>query len=256
MAALRSQVPAPHRDEFDRLVADTLATYRMRDERSVLGDVWAAGVFRQSLLELGRRLADRGALAEPVHLIEATSDEVTALASGTGGPDGDELAARAAFREEHADHEAPASLGGEPSDPPPMDVLPPGLREANQAIFAQISGFLGSDEGQGDGDVVHGQPGSPGSYRGPARVIIGPEEFGRIEEGDVLVTRTTSEAFNVVLPLLGAIVTNRGGPLSHAAIVSRESGIPCVVATGDATARIQDGATVAVDGSEGAVTLR
>ena len=53
-------------------------------------------------------------------------------------------------------------------------------------------------------------------------MIRGTEEFGRIEQGDVLVTNSTTTAFNIVLPLLGAIVTDRGGLLSHAAIVARE----------------------------------
>ncbi len=254
-AAVRSQVPPEERGRFDQLLEDTLATYRMRDERSVFGDVWAAGIFRQALLELGRRLVARGALEEPVHLIEATSSEVRALAAGTGGPDGAELAERARFRREHADYDAPAALGGEPSEPPPAEWLPSGLREMNAAVFAQIGGFLGRGESQADDGVLRGAPASPGRYEGTARVIIGPEEFARLDDGDVLVARTTSEAFNVVLPLLGAIVTDRGGPLSHAAIVSREAGIPCVVATGEATSRIPDGSHVLVDGTGGEVVI-
>ncbi|MDX1658474.1 MAG: PEP-utilizing enzyme [Nitriliruptorales bacterium] len=250
---LRAKVPSEHHDEFGRLVDDTLATYRMRDERSVLGDVWAAGVFRQALLEMGRRLTERGMLEEPVHLIEATRGEVTALATRRGGPDAQELAERAQFREKYADYDAPATLGGEPGEPPPVEWLPSGLREMNAAIFAQIGEFLGRGEEQTEEGRLIGAPGSPGRYEGTAKVIIGPEEFGRLEEGDVLVARTTSEAFNVVLPLLGAIVTDRGGALSHAAIVSREAGIPCVVATGDGTRRIRDGSTILVDGSEGEV---
>lgn len=255
-AALRAGVPADDRVRFDELLDDTLATYRMRDERSVLGDVWAAGVFRQALLELGGRLTARGRVAEPVHLIEATSAEVTAMATGGTAPSAQELADRAAFREKYADHDAPASLGGEPSEPPPMDVLPSGLREANMAIFAQIGGFLGGGLAQDDSGTLRGMPGSPGRREGTARVVIGPDEFDRIEHGDVLVARTTSEAFNVVLPVLGGIVTNRGGALSHAAIVSREAGIPCVVGTGEATTRIPDGARVIVDGTAGEVTIR
>ena len=69
--------------------------------------------------------------------------------------------------------------------------------------------------------------------------------------GDVLVTATTTESFNIVLPLLGAIVTDSGGLLSHAAIVSREYGIPGVVGCRDATALIADGARVRVDGDRG-----
>ena len=80
-------------------------------------------------------------------------------------------------------------------------------------------------------------------------------EFDRIQPGDVLVTRMTSPYFNVVLPLLGAIVTDRGGQLCHAAIVAREYGIPGIVGTREATARIADGARVRVDGSTGEVRL-
>ncbi len=71
----------------------------------------------------------------------------------------------------------------------------------------------------------------------------------------MLVTASTTEAFNIVLPLLGAIVTDRGGLLSHAAIVSRECGIPAVVGCREATALIADGARVRVDGTTGEVRV-
>lgn len=71
----------------------------------------------------------------------------------------------------------------------------------------------------------------------------------------MLVTGSTSEAFNVVLPLVGAIVTDSGGLLSHAAIVSREFGIPGVVGSREATQLIPDGARVRVDGAAGEVTV-
>jgi rifampicin phosphotransferase len=70
-----------------------------------------------------------------------------------------------------------------------------------------------------------------------------------------MVTHSTTESFNAVLPLVGAIVTNAGGLLCHAAIVSREYGIPGVVGTRDATALIADGARVRVDGSTGEVKV-
>ena len=87
--------------------------------------------------------------------------------------------------------------------------------------------------------------------KGPARRVAGPTEFDRIVQGDVLVTESTTEAFNILLPLLGAIVTDSGGLLSHSAIVAREYGIPGVVGTRDATDRIPDGTRVRVDGDAG-----
>ena len=71
----------------------------------------------------------------------------------------------------------------------------------------------------------------------------------------MLIARSTAAYFNPVLPLLGGIVTDRGGQLSHAAIVAREYGIPAVVGTSTATKRIPDGARVRVDGTRGEVTL-
>jgi pyruvate,water dikinase len=101
-----------------------------------------------------------------------------------------------------------------------------------------------------EGLAVH-----PGVYVGPARLVSGPADFDRIQQGDVLVTRTTGPAFNVILPLLGGIVTDRGGQLCHAAIVAREYGIPSVVGTRAATTTFPDGARVRVDGDQGRVEL-
>jgi pyruvate,water dikinase len=92
-------------------------------------------------------------------------------------------------------------------------------------------------------------------YEGTARRVNGPRDFDRIQKGDVLVTESTTEAFNILLPLLGGIVTDSGGLLSHAAIVAREYGIPGIVGTRDATERIPDGALVRVDGDAGQVTV-
>jgi len=85
--------------------------------------------------------------------------------------------------------------------------------------------------------------------------VAGPSDFDRIQQGDVLLTEATTEAFNILLPLLSAIITDSGGALSHAAIISREYGIPGVVGTRDATVRIADGTRVRVDGDEGTVTV-
>ena len=101
--------------------------------------------------------------------------------------------------------------------------------------------------------MLKGLAASGGIYEGPARRVAGPTEFDRIQQGDVLVTESTTEAFNILLPLLGAIVTDSGGLLSHSAIVAREYGIPGVVGTRDGTQRIPDGATVRVDGDAGEV---
>jgi pyruvate,water dikinase len=102
---------------------------------------------------------------------------------------------------------------------------------------------------------LRGRAAGPGVYEGIARRVAGPADFHRIVRGDVLVTESTSEAFNILLPLLGGVVTDAGGLLSHAAIIAREYGIPGVVGTREATTLIPDGARVRVDGGAGEVTV-
>jgi len=118
-----------------------------------------------------------------------------------------------------------------------------------------LGSLFGSSEAEHEEHLLRGLAASPGVYEGPARRVSGPSEFGRIVQGDVLVTQATTEAFNILLPLLGAIVTDSGGLLSHSAIVAREYGIPGVVGTREATERIADGTRVRVDGGAGEVAV-
>ena len=86
-------------------------------------------------------------------------------------------------------------------------------------------------------------------------MILSTRDFDRLEKGDILVTKNTSAGFNVVLPIIGALVTDRGGILSHAAIVSREFGIPGVVGTKSASQLIKDGDKIRVNGDTGEVEI-
>jgi len=96
---------------------------------------------------------------------------------------------------------------------------------------------------------------SPGIYEGPARVITGVDQLPHVQHGEVLVATSTGPTFNVVLPLIGALVTERGGVLSHAAIVSREYGLPGVVGCIGAVKAIANGKRVRVDGTTGEVGI-
>jgi pyruvate,water dikinase len=102
---------------------------------------------------------------------------------------------------------------------------------------------------------VTGTPGSPGRASGPARVVHGPDDFGRVQPGDVLVCRFTEPAWTALFGVVAAVVTETGGVLSHAAIVAREYGIPPVLAVPGAKTALRDGETVTVDGSAGRVTV-
>jgi rifampicin phosphotransferase len=174
---------------------------------------------------------------------------------GTNGPSSEELAQRREHRTSRAARDAPPYLGPPPTPPPDPSSLPPGGARLARALGISIQALFGSSEAQHEERVIRGLSASPGVYEGPARRVSDRAEFRRIAQGDVLVTETTTEAFNILLPLLGAIVTDSGGLLSHAAIVAREYGIPGVVGTRDATVLVPDGARVRVDGAAGEVTL-
>ena len=115
---------------------------------------------------------------------------------------------------------------------------------------AAVEGFYGT-EGAG----LSGAGASPGTAEGTARVVAGPEDFARVQAGDVLVATTTTPAWTPLFPALAALVTETGGILSHAAVVAREYRLPAVVGATGATAAIPDGRRVRVDGSLGVVTL-
>jgi pyruvate,water dikinase len=255
IAEIRGQVPAAHQDAFDELLGEARLTYRLRDERGVYSDIWAAGLMRRAALAAGRRVTRRGRLADPHQMLDASLDEMCALVAGTGGPSADELASRAKYRAAYTAKDVPALLGPPVPPPPDLAALPPSVGRVMRAIFIGLGHIFGSSQAQNEDAVLYGIAASKGVYEGPARRVSGPSEFGQITKGDVLVTESTTEAFNILLPLLGGIITDNGGLLSHAAIVAREYGIPGVVGTREATGRIANGVLVRVDGDAGEVTV-
>lgn len=255
IAGIRSQVPDSHRAEFDELLGEARLMYRLRDERGVFSDIWASGIMRRAVLAAGHRLEGKGRVHDAEHFIDAGFDEMCSLVTGAGGPSADELGQRFAERSSRTAKEAPASLGPPPPPPPDPSGLPPGVARVMHAVGIALGELFGSSEAPHDENLLRGLAASGGVYEGPARRVSGPIEFDRIVQGDVLVTESTTEAFNILLPLLGAIVTDAGGLLSHSAIVAREYGIPGVVGTRNATDLIPDGTRVRVNGDDGEVTV-
>ena len=255
IAEVRALVPAAHQAQFDELLGEARLTYRLRDERGVYSDVWASGIMRRAALGAGRRAVSRGRLATPQQILDASLDEMCALVAGNGGPSADELDSRAKFRVTYTAKDVPPFLGPPAPPPPDLAALPPGVARVMRAIFISLGHIFGSSEAQHQEKTLVGLAASKGIYEGTARCVSGPSEFNRINKGDILITVSTTEAFNILLPLLGGIVTDNGGLLSHAAIVAREYGIPGVVGTREATERITDGMRVRVDGNAGEVTV-
>ncbi|HVK23206.1 MAG TPA: PEP/pyruvate-binding domain-containing protein [Actinokineospora sp.] len=105
------------------------------------------------------------------------------------------------------------------------------------------------------GTEITGFPGAVGVVDGTARVVSTVDEAAALLPGEILVTTVTNVGWTPLFPRAAAIVTDVGAPLSHAAIVARELGIPAVVGCGNATTRLSTGDRVRVDGARGTVTL-
>jgi len=117
---------------------------------------------------------------------------------------------------------------------------------------------LGAGDGSGERgeELVHGLGAAPGEAAGAVRVVSAREQAGELQDGEVLVTHMTAPDWVPLMRRAAAIVTDSGGMTCHAAIVSRELGIPCVVGTGEATKVLRDGEVVTVDAGAGVVSAR
>lgn len=110
-------------------------------------------------------------------------------------------------------------------------------------------------DGATDEEALEGLGAAAGVAEGPARLVMGPEDFSSVKAGDIMVCVMTNPAWVVVFPKLAGVVCDAGGVLSHPSIVAREFGIPAVVGTGEATRRIKTGDQIRVNGDTGAVEI-
>ena len=193
---------------------------------------------RMSMREIGRRMVERGAFDEVEDFGFVRAAEIDVLL------DGDASTLLPLIRERRADYQAlqtkipPFVFVGTADGP---DTWP-------------VRGAVAVDH-LAVGDVLQGLPGCPGVAQGRACVILDPIDPLALGPGDVLVAPITDPSWTPLFVPAAAIVVDVGAALSHAIIVSRELGIPCVVSATDATRRIPDGALVRVDGGTGVVTV-
>src|SRR5215211_5227284 len=132
--------------------------------------------------------------------------------------------------------------------PPQLLLLPKG------AWFYGLHRFMPAASEEQTGDVIKGVGASGGQVTARARVLGGPQDFGQMQPGDVLVASITTPAWTSLFAMASGVVTDIGGPLSHSSIVAREYGIPAVLGTAVATRLISSGERIRVDGAVGTVT--
>ncbi len=208
-------------------------------ERTKTNNIRVINEMRIANREIGRRMVERGVFDEIEDFGFLLEDEYDDLCHG-----GSTAGVLDKVRERRAEYQA---------------------LETKQPPFV----FVGSDPGPstwpirgettvdvvGVGDTIQGMSGCPGTAEGIARVVLDPGDPGALGPGEVLVAPMTDPSWTPLFVPAAAVVVDVGAALSHAIIVSRELGIPCVVSATDATRRIPDGARVRVDGSTGTVEV-
>ncbi len=222
---------------------------------------WYTNLFFNKIREFGELLHEHGFFEKPgdvfhlthYELESAIVDLMTSWSNGSPprGPQywPQKVAERAAAIAEWAKHETPPALGPVPDviDDPAIVMLWGITRE-------NLDSWLSAGEGP-DSNEIKGFAASNGVVEGTARVVKSVEEIGRLQQGDILVCQVTNPTWAPIFQKISAAVSDIGGSMSHAAIVAREYGLPAVVGTGSATARIKDGQRIRVDGGRGVVTV-
>jgi len=231
------------RKSFDTAMQSAARMIPLREKTKLIA-VTAINEVRMTLRELGRRGVAAGYFAAPedvMMLLESELDDYVADPARFVPVLAERLAQYRALFE----LEPPFIID---ADPEPLPKWPRRGRAAGPG------GSAGSEPAK-PGDVLRGIGGSAGRYEGRARVGMDLPGALALEPGEVLVAPITDAAWTPLFLVAGAVVVDVGALNSHAVVVSRELGIPCVLSVEDGTARLRDGMVLAVDGTAGTVTV-
>jgi phosphohistidine swiveling domain-containing protein len=216
----------------------TAVLYSTAREQSKTNTIRMLHEGRLPIVELGRRYTAAGHFIRPDDIMMLREDELDSLIEDPSATR-DVIAERWAWFDVLSEFEPPFIV--EAGKVPPITEW---VRRKDPVTDGAVSG-----------EVLSGTPACSGVATGIAKIINDPEDAADLEPGEILVAPFTDPGWTPIFTSAEAVVVNVGSPLSHAAIVSRELGIPCVLGVKDATKRIADGALITVDGGAGTVTV-
>lgn len=249
------------RGAFDQMLGLCRVVFPYVEDHKFYCEHWFTTRFFQTIRAFGELLARFEVIADAddvfhlrrTEVDEALADVMLAWASG-GRP----VSSRHT-REVIAERKRMLGALADWSPPPALGVVPDALNDPAVKMLWGIDDETieswASARDVTDESVVRGHAASPGVIEGVARVLRTVNEIGQIREGEVLVCPVTAPSWGPVFTKIAAAVSDIGGTMSHAAIVAREYGLPAVVGTGSATARIRTGQRLRVDGDRGIVEL-
>lgn len=250
VAEVLAHIPEDARETFRLLLACAQRADTFSEEHDFYFDLYSCALMHRALMGCGRRLVERGVTGRPEDVFFLGPGEIRKVMLQAWMYDMRPVVARRRAEWEAAQtREYPRTLGR--LDFVEALQLLHGLRDPDDKT---VMGRMPTVRPDLDADLL-GLCGAPGVAEGPARIVRNADELGAIEKGDVLVAVNTSVSWTPIFPLLSGVVVDRGGSLSHAAVVCREYGIPCVVNVLEGTSKIRPGQRVRVDGDQGAVFL-
>ncbi len=221
--------------EFERLLALARQIGRITETHNYWIDRMAQARLRTFAMRVGARLVREGIIERPEDILYFRRSEVPDVIRSLAD-------CRALVADRQSEHARWRTVK------PPATVGKPSTAESSGR-------FSGARFAKEDEAIVRGTGASAGIVRGTARIVLGPDDFGRVRPGDIIVAPSSNPSWVPLFTIAGGLVTNTGGVLSHAAVVAREFDLPAVVGTGDATTRIVDGQMLELDGTTGYVRL-
>ena len=260
IADLLQKVPESDRPWFESLIKLGGKTGSYSEEHDLYCELYMHAVLRRSFLGIGGRLAKAGTIDKPDDILFLNPDEVEMVLMGPEFHKLQYIANRRRERWEYLNenwaevnevtHPAVHTTRSNMEEAVGMDLLPSG----DPIIIKIVVGELPRVREELKADI-YGVCGAPGVAEGPARVIMAYNQLDEVQKGEILVCPGTNPAWTPIFGLIKAVVIDRGGTLSHTAIVGREYGLPALVNTFTATSMIKTGQRIRVDATEGALYI-
>ena len=227
------------RRRFEDVLEVATSLSPLQEDHNFYIDQRLAFTPRRLVLAIGRRLTSNGHIDEPPDVFYLRVSHVRAALNSESDDYRDVVEAHKKDMARWAEAKPPTYIGA----PRPTGI-------SGFSLFDGRNHFRADQP-----NMLRGNPSSPGTASGPARILMNLSQADRLKPGDVLVARTTMPAWTPLFGVASAIVVETGGILSHAAVTAREYGIPAVLGVANATTTIRDGQLLEVSGSEGRIRI-
>jgi pyruvate,water dikinase len=250
-AELIAKVPDDKKEWFEALIELGSKASIYSEEHDLYCELSAHALLRRGLMAMGRRLAQAGTIDNPDDILFLNPDEVERVLPSPEFHKMQHITNRRRSYWEANKYEVGPMVYTDRTnleEAVGMDLIP----SADPIMIKIIVGEMPNVRPELKADMF-GACGAPGVAEGPARVIMDYHQLEEVEKGDILVCPGTNPAWSSAFGLVNAIVTDRGGTLSHAAIVGREYGLPTLINTLEATSKIKTGQRIKVDATQGAL---